>query len=213
MGFEDDCLSDSDDVLIDAALSSESPFLKNINLDRLDREGSVRLNLGEPGQPFRPFAKGGFGTRSGKFEFGAESLEFHAPAESRNGDRELRAKYPIELISAKNDDSMNSTLGNRDGVDRQTAVCEMSAEDAESRDIQSGDLVRLFNDRGECYLTARIGGSVRPGVVRTRSTRWNKRSLKGLGINRLTSDRLADMGSGPTFYSCLVQIEACPDVN
>ena len=213
MGLDDECLADSDDALIDAALSSESPFLKGINLDRLDREGSVRLNLGEPNQPFQPFAKGGFRTRSGKFEFGAESLEFHAPAESRNGDAELRAKYPLELVSAKNDDSMNSTLGNRDGVDRQTAVCEMSAEDAESRDIQSGDLVRLFNDRGECYLTARIGGSVRPGVVRTRSTRWNKRSLKGLGINRLTSDRLADMGGGPTFYSCLVQIERCPAAN
>jgi anaerobic selenocysteine-containing dehydrogenase len=74
-------------------------------------------------------------------------------------------------------------------------------------------LVRLFNDRGECYLTARIGGSVAPGVVRTRSTRWNKRSPKGLGINRLTSDRLADLGGGPTFYSCLVQIEGCPDAN
>jgi anaerobic selenocysteine-containing dehydrogenase len=213
MGFEDDCFADSDDALIDAALSSESPFLKGINLDRLEREGSVHLNLGEPGRPFQPFAKGGFRTRSGKFEFGAESLEFRAPAESRNGDGELRAKYPIELISAKNDDSMNATLGNRDSVDRQTAVCEMNPEDAESRDIQSGDLVRLFNDRGECYLTARIGGSVAPGVVRTRSTRWNKRSPKGLGINRLTSDRLADLGGGPTFYSCLVQIEGCPDAN
>jgi Anaerobic dehydrogenases, typically selenocysteine-containing len=213
MGFEDDCFGDSDDLLMEAALGSGSPFLKDISLNRLDREGSVRLNLGEPGQPFQPFANGGFRTRAGKFEFGAESLQFRAPAESRNGDEDLRAKYPLELISAKNDDSMNSTLGHRDHVDRQTAVCEMSAEDAQSRDIQPGDLVRLFNDRGECYLTARIGGSVRPGVVRARSTRWNKRSPKGLGINRLTSDRLSDLGGGPTFYSCLVQIEGCPDGN
>jgi hypothetical protein len=30
-------------------------------------------------------------------------------------------------------------------------------------------------------------------------------------VNALTSDRLTDMGGGPTFYSCLVEVAKCGD--
>jgi hypothetical protein len=30
-------------------------------------------------------------------------------------------------------------------------------------------------------------------------------------VNALTSDRLTDIGGGPTFYSCLVEVEKCGD--
>jgi anaerobic selenocysteine-containing dehydrogenase len=69
-----------------------------------------------------PFAAGGFHTPSGKFEFGADTLEYTPAAESRFGNVELARQYPFELITGKNDDSMNSTFGNRADVDRQTAL-------------------------------------------------------------------------------------------
>ena len=69
------------------------------------------------GEPFLPFAEGGFGTPSGKCEFHAETLDYTPPVESRHGDAGAAARYPLELISPKNDDSMNSTFGNRDAVD------------------------------------------------------------------------------------------------
>jgi anaerobic selenocysteine-containing dehydrogenase len=71
--------------------------------------------------------------------------------------------------------------------------------------------VRVFNDRGGCFLTAEVSGNVGEGVVRAPSVRWAKRSAMGSGINVLTSDRLTDIGGGPTFYSCLVQVEKCGD--
>jgi anaerobic selenocysteine-containing dehydrogenase len=40
---------------------------------------------------------------------------------------------------------------------------------------------------------------------------WKKLSPDGRGINALTSDRLTDMGNGPTFYSCLVEVQKCGD--
>jgi anaerobic selenocysteine-containing dehydrogenase len=52
---------------------------------------------------------------------------------------------------------------------------------------------------------------VAPGVTRSPSTRWPKRSPGGRAANALTSDRLADMGGGPTFYNCLVEVERCGD--
>ena len=47
--------------------------------------------------------------------------------------------------------------------------------------------------------------------MRSPSMRWLKRASDGHNVNVLTSDRLTDMGGGPTFYSCLVQVERCGD--
>ena len=74
-----------------------------------------------------------------------------------------------------------------------------------------GDRVRVFNDRGSCLLRAEVDGLVREGVVRAPAVRWGKLSADGHSANALTSDRLTDIGGGPVFYSCLVQVERCGD--
>ncbi|MGH9666843.1 MAG: molybdopterin-containing oxidoreductase family protein, partial [Bryobacteraceae bacterium] len=164
LGFTDPCFHDSEDEMVRALLASDHPFLKGITLERLEREHFVRLNVSTPGEAFLPFANGGFGTPSGKHEFGADVLDYRPPIESRLGSAELTARYPLELISPKNDDSMNSTFGNRPGVDRQTAVLAIHRADAQPRGIAAGDPVRVFNGRGSCLLTAEIDGAVQPGV-------------------------------------------------
>jgi anaerobic selenocysteine-containing dehydrogenase len=211
MSFDDACFRDTEDDMIRTLLNSGHPFLDGITLERLDREHFVRLNVAPGNEPFLPFAQGGFGTPSGKCEFGAESLEYKPPVESRLGDATLRGKYPLELISSKNDDSMNSTFGNRDAVDADTATLHLHPTDAEARAIRTGDRVRVFNDRGSLLLKARVDGVVQAGVVRSPSTRWLKRASDARNVNVLTSDRLTDMGGGPTFYNCLVQVERCGD--
>ncbi len=49
--------------------SGTIPTLSGITFERLEREGSVRLEVGDP---FRPFAEGGFPTPSGKCELFSE---------------------------------------------------------------------------------------------------------------------------------------------
>jgi anaerobic selenocysteine-containing dehydrogenase len=208
MGFCEACFLDSEDDMIRTLLDSPHPFLQGITLEDLDRERSIRLRLP---QPFQPFATGGYGTPSGKCEFRAETLDYTPPIESRHGDAELRAKYPIELISPKNDDSMNSTFGHRDSVDLQTATLHLNASDAAARGIDTSDHVRVFNDRGSLVLMAQVDGTVGAGVACAPSTRWGKRASDHRNVNALTSDRLTDAGGGPTFYNCLVQIERIGD--
>src|SRR5580700_8184097 len=207
MGFTDSCFEDTEDDMIRQMLASGSPYLEGITLERLDREHFVRLAVSESAAPFQPFAAGGFRTASGRFEFGGSSLRYSAPAESRFGDATLRQRFPLELVSAKHDDSMNSTFGHREGVDVATAFADLHSEDAAVRGIRDGTRVRLFNDRGFCYCDARISDAVQPGVVHVPSVRWNKSSPEGMGVNRLTSDRLTDLGAAATFYSCLVEAE------
>jgi anaerobic selenocysteine-containing dehydrogenase len=208
MGFDDPCFGDSDDDMIRTLLDSPHPFLQGITIEDLDREKFVRLRMPEP---FLPFAEGGFGTADGKCHFRAAELEYTPPVESRHGDTELRRKYPLELISPKNDDSMNSTFGHRDAVDLQTATLHLNAADAGRRGIQAAEQVRVFNDRGACVLVAQIDDSLRPGVVCAPSVRWGKRSPAKRNVNALTSERLTDAGGGPTFYSCLVEVERIGD--
>jgi anaerobic selenocysteine-containing dehydrogenase len=201
LGFDNPCFDDSEDDMIRTLLDSGHPFLEGITLERLDRERSVRLNI-----PRLPFANGGFGT-----PFPTHLWDYSPPSESRLGDAALRSRFPIELISSKNDDSMNSTFGHRASVDAQTARLVVHPEDAVVRSIITGDHVRVFNDRGSVLYTAEVGDGVRPGVARAPSVRWNKLSPSRNNANALTSDRLTDIGGGPTFYSCLVQIEKCGD--
>jgi anaerobic selenocysteine-containing dehydrogenase len=209
MGFDDPCFNDSEDDMIRTLLSSGHPFLEGITLERLERERSVRLNISAEGTPYLPFAEGKFGTPSGKCEL--DVPDYTPPVESRFGDESLRKKFPLEFVSSKNDDSMNSTFGNRDSVDKQTSVLHIATEDAERRGIRSGDLVRAFNERGSLLLTAEVDGVVGRGVVRAPSVRWAKRSQDGYSANVLTSERLTDIGGGPSFYSCLVEVEKCGD--
>ncbi|HUA57330.1 MAG TPA: molybdopterin-dependent oxidoreductase [Verrucomicrobiae bacterium] len=211
MGFDDECFRETEDDMIRGLLDSDHPFMKGITLEQLDREHSVRLKVAQNGDPFQPFREGGYGTPDGKCHFRAESLDYQPPVESRHGSAALRQQYPLELVSPKNDDSMNSTFGNRDGVDRQTAVLHIHAADAAPRGIHTSDQARIYNDRGSVVFIAAVDDSVPEGVLCAPAVRWPKRAPGKRSVNAVTSDRVADIGGGPTFYSCLVELERIGD--
>ncbi len=211
LGLQDPELHESEDDMIRTILDSDHPFVKGITLEQLERERSVRLNITPKGQPFLPFAHGGFGTPSGKCEFDADTLDYQPPVESRLGSADLNSTYPLEMVSAKSHDHMNSTFGDRPWAEQQTSMLYLHHDDARKRGVATGDRVRMFNGRGSCLLVAEVDGVVRPGVVWAPSVRWNKLSADKCNINALTSDRLTDIGGGATFYSCLVEVEKCGD--
>jgi len=223
MGFEDECFRESADQMMDAALKSDNPWLKGIDRERLEREGHVRLNFppqvsddgSQVSKPFLPFAQGNFRTCSGKAELYSESLkvlrldpvvEFIPPTESRHSDQ---AKvFPLELLARKADNFLNTTFSNLPTVQQmeELGLLEMSAADARARGITEGDLVRVFNGRGEIRLKARVDGKVQPGVV-SASLFWAKLTPGSRNINVLTSEKLTDLGNSATFYSVLVEVE------
>jgi anaerobic selenocysteine-containing dehydrogenase len=204
MGLDHSYFSQTDDDMIRAALSIGHPHLAGITLESLEQHHFIRLNIPSP---FLPFSKGGFGTPSGKCEFHAETLGYTPPVESRHGDQALKSRFPLELISPKGDDNMNSTMATRPENNTRNGTLTLHPADAAIRGIGPNDTVRVFNDRGGCRLQAAIGTTVAEGVVCVRSTRWPKLAADGNNVNMLTSQRLTDKGGGPAFYSCLVQVE------
>ena len=49
----------------------------------------------------------------------------------------------------------------------------------------------------------------RPGVVNGLGIWWRKLGLNGTNVNEVTSQALTDLGRAPTFYDCLVEVQAC----
>lgn len=216
MGFDDPCFKETVDQIAAAGFDNpSSPFLRGVTVERLKRERLVRCNL--PSRPFIAFADGRFPTPSGKIELyskrmaaqGMDPLPCYEPAvESLDGDAELRARYPLQLMAVPNHHFLNSSFADiprmRDKEVR--PALEINPADAAARGIADGELVRVWNDRGECELHARVVDSVLPGVVAGQGLWWPKHYPKA-GLNRLTSSRLADMAGGATFFSTLVQVE------
>jgi anaerobic selenocysteine-containing dehydrogenase len=66
--------------------------------------------------------------------------------------------------------------------------------------------VRVFNDRGSLLATARVSDRARVSVVVAPSVWWRKLAPGGENANAVTSQALTDMGRGPTFYDCLVEV-------
>jgi anaerobic selenocysteine-containing dehydrogenase len=224
MGFQDECFSESIDQMIDGALASNNPWLTGITRERLQRESHVRLNFAASSGPvstdadanFLPFAHGNFRTPSGKAELYSEAIkalgldpvaEFTAPSESRHGAH--KATFPLELLARKADNFLNSTFSNLTAVQtmEDTDLLEMHSIDARPRGIVDGSTVRVYNNRGEIFLKARVDGAVQPGVVSARLN-WAKLSPGFRNINVLTSEKLSDLGNSATFYSVLVEVES-----
>jgi anaerobic selenocysteine-containing dehydrogenase len=222
MGFEEECFKDSPEVMVKQALAigadghSTMAGMEHITLEDLKERGHIALGfLGTP-EGFRPFASGAVPTQSGKIEFYSETLAargmdplpgFVPPTESRWGEGAKR--FPLEFLSRKADNYMNSTFANLDGHRRMEARksqrLEMHPKDAETRGIADGDAVRIWNDRGALRLTAMMNASLPAGVVAGQLD-WAKLGADGGNVNALTSEQLTDIGAGATFYSTLVEV-------
>jgi anaerobic selenocysteine-containing dehydrogenase len=87
-------------------------------------------------------------------------------------------------------------------------VLEIHPEDAARRQIADGATVRVYNDRGSYHCKAHVSDRARPGLVVGLGIWWRKMGLRGTNVNELTSQRLTDLGRAPTFYDCLVEVEA-----
>ncbi|HEY0078251.1 MAG TPA: molybdopterin oxidoreductase family protein [Pyrinomonadaceae bacterium] len=219
MGFTEDCFRDSDEEIARQAISTNNPAFEGITLEALRERGWMRLNLPES---YAPFVEGGFPTASGKCELYSEALaaeglpavpEFIPPRESRRSAPRLAERFPLALISPATHGFVNSSFGNLPKhlrVEKRPFV-EIHPSDAAARGIEGGEMVRLFNERGSCRLTAVVTTRAREGVVVSPAVWWNKLSPGGTNVNQLASQKLTDMGGGPTFYDILVQIERAAD--
>ena len=203
MGYTEPCFAEDDLTLCRTA------YGEAVDFDKLLDQGFVSLTTKEA-----PFAHGNFPTPSGQCEFfsarlaalGFDGLPDHIPNhEAFNSS----LQYPLAMISPPARNFLNSTFVNVPSLSELQGepLLEMHALDAAARGLQNGDLVRVFNRRGVYHCKLKISPRARAGVVNGLSVWWRKLGLNGTNVNQLTSQNLTDLGAGPTFYDCLVQVE------
>ena len=121
---------------------------------------------------------------------------------------EMAARFPLQMVSPPSPSFLNSTFVNVDALRKMAGEpsVDIHSEDALARRIRDGDWVRVFNDRGAFRARARVGGTVKPGVVVAQGVWWNRFTPDGVNCNTTTSSRLTDLGGGATFFDNLVEV-------
>lgn len=184
------------------------PATEGISLEKL-KNGPFRFKL-----PDVMYADKKFPTPSGKVEFysekkeslGFDPLPTHLePEEGPVKTPRLFEKYPLYFISYHSKFSMHS-------MDYKTPLIreihpapslEIHPSDAKRRGLKSGDTVVVRNDRGSVKVKSKVSKAVREGVVAMEQG-WG---LDKGCANMLTADRLTDLGSGATYFTCLVEVD------
>jgi anaerobic selenocysteine-containing dehydrogenase len=174
--------------------------LLEMSLQSLAEKGKT---LGVPWQDFQ------FKTTSGKYEFttmnkGEEGkLKLAVPEESKWNNPELAEKFPYNLLTIhplRSNHSQNYHLFSKAPQLKIEAAKNIAAD----KHLEDGDLVRVWNNRGEVKGYLSILPKAHPNSINIDEGIWRQ---FGGSVNNLTSSRESDNGLGSTLYDCLVNIE------
>ncbi|EGL55547.1 anaerobic dehydrogenase, typically selenocysteine-containing protein [Methylophaga aminisulfidivorans MP] len=230
MGYQEENFSWSDSECLENYVDWDSPACEGIDLAYLREHGFAKLKVGTKDDR-APHREGNFPTPSGKCELeikGATNFvagpfrqmydgfqpgealdslpDYVSSREIPEANPQLAEKYPLNIISPKSHGFLNSCYANMEnkikGQGEQFVM--ISPIDADLRNIQSGDVVSVFNDRGMFKALAQITDDVSPGIVVATLGYW--RQLNNGTVNCVSSAEFVDMGHAPTFTDNLVQV-------
>lgn len=125
-----------------------------------------------------------------------------------------RATYPLQMFGFHYKARTHSTYGN---IDVLKAACRqevwINPIDAQQRGIASGDMVRVFNGRGELRIEAKVTPRIMPGVTAMGQGAWHDANMNGdridhgSCINTITTHRPSPLAKGNPQHTNLVDIQ------
>ncbi len=143
-------------------------------------------------------------THDGKIDLFPETLEQEAPEGLyRFRPDPNQDKYPLTLVSPASDKTTNSTLGE---LRTRLVRLQIHPDDAESRDLATGDTARIYNDQGEIHCMVAVNADVKRGVISLPKGLWRQSTMNESTANTLVSDELTDLGDGACFNDARVEV-------
>jgi len=197
--------------------------------EKFRQEGIHRVNLPEPIVAFKAQIEDPehhpFPTPSGKIEIFSQRIadlndplcppipKYMSTREDRNDP--LIETYPLQLLTPHPKNRVHSEMYKVDWLrEIEPHQAWINPVDAESRRIQTGDKVYVFNDRGRLVITARVTERIIPGVICIFEGAWYDPDDEGIDrggcANVLTNDAYSG-GGASVMNTCLVQVDRCPD--
>ena len=124
--------------------------------------------------------------------------------------------FPLQAIGHHTLHRVHSTHDNNDWLaEAFPQRVFINPVDASMRDIQDGDSVLVFNQRGTLCLPCRITARILPGVIDIPQGAWwapDKQGVdQGGNINVLTSQRWTPFAFGSTQHTIMVQVKKLTD--
>lgn len=216
MDYDDPCFSQSDEDMIRELIDPEfNPLFEGVTYENLKRDGWARASTDSPRR--LGLNSGRWPTPSGKIEIysealksiGVDPLPAHVDEQEGLSNAAASRKYPLQVISAATHHFIGASFQHVPRLQEMAsrATFEISVPDAKARGIEDGDYCRLHNDRGEVFGHALIVEGLLPGVIGAQKQLQGSRQRGGVNVNALVSQREADMGRGPVFFSVLAEIE------
>lgn len=215
-----------------ARVASSERDVELPDFDRFWADGSFEVS--PPDEPFTLFAdfrrdpmSRPLQTPSGRIEifsetiagFGYDDCPGHPvwlePYEWLGAER--ASAFPLHLLSNQPSTRLHSQM-DAAGPSKAAKIDDrepirLNRADAARRAVNDGDIVRVWNDRGQVLAAAVIDDAVMPGVVQLATGAWYDPETP-LGLDKhgnpnvLTPDRgTSRLAQGPTAHSCLVQVE------
>ena len=132
--------------------------------------------------------------------------DYVPPRESPEDNKQLAEKYPLNVISPKSHAFLNSCYANMENKQKTQGdqFVLMNKINAEHRNINEGDMVKVFNDRGSYEGVLRLTDDVNPGIIVSTLGYWRQHN-EGT-VNSISSAEFANMGNAPTFSDNLVEV-------
>jgi len=129
--------------------------------------------------------------------------------ESRNDP--LAKKYPLQLITTHYWRRTHSRFDNIPWMrELEAQVMLINSADAQVRGIKDGDIVRVFNDRGQTILPACVTERIMPGVVDIPEGAWYAPDENGVdrgGCPNVLVNDVPSPGGALCTNTALVQVE------
>lgn len=199
------------DEAVEAFLRQKLAPFPELTLEKLRQEPQIA-----PGHQEVAFSDLAFPTPSGKIElysqeaarrWGVDALpDYFEPQESLRRESPQSQKYPLYFMTPNTKNRIHSQFNNLQMI-RQVSPAPFVAlhpEDARRRNIAEGEMVRIFNDRGELRLPARLDFGLKPGCAAVTNGWWIS---EGGAVNLLSYGRETDLGHGAAFHDNLVEVE------
>lgn len=209
MGFGD-YFDKTEEQYLEELLASGHPTMEGISLERLKEGPVVAKPLERPQQLRTPTGRIEFYVERLK-NFGQELPVFLEPVESRCSEKAKR--YPLTLLTTHPRHRIHSSLAKLPSLRKlePEPLLEINPLDAEPRGVADGDVVRVFNNRGQARLKAKLSTLIKPGVIDVSQGWWPEDYIEG-HHNILTHDRInpvqqSIMGPNAAFYDVLVEVE------
>ncbi len=204
------------DEEVEAYLRKRLAPFPSLSLERLREAPQIA-----PGYQEVAFSDGIFATPSGRIElsseeamarWGVDPLPVLSGTLEDPGRREEAAAgrsspFPLRFLTPNTKNRIHSQFNNLESIRQFSAAprLQIHPEDAGARGIADGGWVRVFNDRGELRLRARLDAGIRPGCVSVTNGWW---ITQGGTVNFTSLGRETDLGHGAAFHENLVEVEA-----